>query len=458
MAGRALPPVPARGAVWVVDVAGGRLLRANRQGLSAFGLLPGTALPVSLDRTMPALRTISRLSTSQQIIESEPLLFWTAIGPAACRCRLQFFDLPPVGRICEIWTMDIPAEAKLARTLKSDAAEPITAAVDTAPVMEVAQIEQTRDPPPNDLATMQEIARRIRQGRKGMTLSGLSEAVQDGGAQGSTVVPFDQSMREPQPSASPGQGVAAASRPGVAAQEAMEAAVRPASGSPTEDPLRTVSHEIRTPLAAIVSLAEVIRDAHLGPVGDVRYRDYAGDIAASARHALAVVDAVLGASGTLSEEEFVFTEVDVAEIMAQCRAMVAPLAQQAQLEVTTDVPAAVPRIIADIRSLKQILLNLLSNAIKFTPGGGRVALAATYQPGGPVEISVTDTGPGMSPSELAAAGRRRTTARTATGSGMGLAIAMELARRNGAALNLTAGADNGLAAKLTISPSRLVPV
>jgi CheY-like chemotaxis protein len=54
--------------------------------------------------------------------------------------------------------------------------------------------------------------------------------------------------------------------------------------------------------------------------------------------------------------------------------------------------------VGDERKIKQVLLNLLSNAVKFTPEGGRIGISAK-QAGGSVEISVSDTGIGISPED-----------------------------------------------------------
>ena len=62
--------------------------------------------------------------------------------------------------------------------------------------------------------------------------------------------------------------------------------------------------------------------------------------------------------------------------------MVEHQAEQAGLTLVKDVPADLPRVLADERRLKQVLLNLLSNAVKFTPPGGSVTLRMRKDPDG----------------------------------------------------------------------------
>jgi signal transduction histidine kinase len=73
-------------------------------------------------------------------------------------------------------------------------------------------------------------------------------------------------------------------------------------------------------------------------------------------------------------------------------------ARELGLELTGDVPDSLPAIAADERRVKQVLDNLLSNALKYTPGGGRVRISARSCDGG-IEISVEDTGVGISQSD-----------------------------------------------------------
>jgi signal transduction histidine kinase len=75
---------------------------------------------------------------------------------------------------------------------------------------------------------------------------------------------------------------------------------------------------------------------------------------------------------------------------------VLPMRDNVTLE--TDVPEALPLVMADREKLERIMANLVGNAIKYTPGGGQIKVAASAQ-NSHVEISITDTGPGIPPKD-----------------------------------------------------------
>jgi signal transduction histidine kinase len=73
---------------------------------------------------------------------------------------------------------------------------------------------------------------------------------------------------------------------------------------------------------------------------------------------------------------------------------------KARLGLDVMVDERLGEFMGDERKIKQVLLNLLSNAVKFTPEGGRIGSNAR-QVDGSVEISVSDTGIGISPEDQA---------------------------------------------------------
>lgn len=227
--------------------------------------------------------------------------------------------------------------------------------------------------------------------------------------------------------------------------------------------LAKLAHELRTPLGAIMSLAEIMRDERFGSLGNPRYQDYAGDIFRSAHHALAVVQGMLSADGVQpGKKAFAFTEIDLGAIVGECVAMTTPLSLAASVTVTTAVAPRLPRVIADARSVRQILLNLLGNAIKHTPHGAHIRVTAAYETNGPVLLIVADDGPGMPTEDLAQAMPSGTdpapAPRPGGGYGIGLPLVRALANANGAELRLESRAGEGTTAIVAFAKDHVVPV
>ncbi len=137
--------------------------------------------------------------------------------------------------------------------------------------------------------------------------------------------------------------------------------------------LATMSHELRTPLNAIMGFSDILQRQLFGELGDVRYRDYAGDIFASGQHLLDLINDILDLSRIeAGQYEMTFTEVDIADVAQSATDVLKELANSEGLNIHISIQAGLPLIRVDLRATRQILLNLLSNAIKFTPSGGEV--------------------------------------------------------------------------------------
>jgi PAS domain S-box-containing protein len=137
--------------------------------------------------------------------------------------------------------------------------------------------------------------------------------------------------------------------------------------------LATMSHELRTPLNAIIGFSEIINNQLLGPVGQQQYADYARDINLSGRHLLQLINDILDVARlemgrvVLREEE-----VDPADALRSCLAMVRERAEAGQVTLCDNIPAGLPHLWGDQRRIKQTLVNILGNAVKFTAAGGPV--------------------------------------------------------------------------------------
>jgi signal transduction histidine kinase len=227
-----------------------------------------------------------------------------------------------------------------------------------------------------------------------------------------------------------------------------------------------LAHELRTPLSAVIAYAEVLKDEHFGPLANPRYREYARTIFDSARHALSVVDGMLGGNlGRAGLPELAFRDLDPADLIENCLAVVGPLAQRAGLHLVADLDAGTPRIVADEVSVKQMLLNLITNAIKFGRRGDRVTVRAACRSDGSLTIDVADTGPGMRApfapggdlgQDLGREGSRRDG--QDAGLGIGLPLTRALAEANGATLTVESAPGRGTCVSIAFAKDRVVPV
>lgn len=194
--------------------------------------------------------------------------------------------------------------------------------------------------------------------------------------------------------------------------------------------LATMSHELRTPLNSILGFTDVMLNDMDGPL-NVEQRQHLGIVRQSSKHLLALIDDVLDISrieaGQLRLETVAF---DVIGLLQRKLASFQPVAAARALRLELAVPADALMVCADPVRVEQIVGNLLSNAIKFTEHGS-VTLAAQRRDGR-VEVTVTDTGEGITAEnlpQLFAPFRqfRSPLGRLREGTGLGLAISRNLA-------------------------------
>jgi signal transduction histidine kinase len=225
--------------------------------------------------------------------------------------------------------------------------------------------------------------------------------------------------------------------------------------------LANMSHELRTPLNAILGFSEMIEKSMFGPLAP-KYVEYAHDIHNSGQHLLALVNDVLDLSkleaGKLELHE---SDVDLVALIEQCTALLRSRADAGGVSLATRPNAAMPRLRADERSVRQVLLNLLSNAVKFTPPGGKVTTEAWLDADGSTGFSVRDTGIGMSEKEIVVAlspfGQIDSRlARKHEGTGLGLPICKSLMELHGGALSVESETNRGTTLTARFPASRTV--
>jgi PAS domain S-box-containing protein len=243
----------------------------------------------------------------------------------------------------------------------------------------------------------------------------------------------------------------------LAAKEMAEIASRSKS-----EFLANISHELRTPLNAIIGFSEIMRDQIFGPIGSPQYREYLGDVLESAHHLLELINDILDlAKAEAGKLELAEEQVDVAAVVRATVRLVRERAQRAGLELSVNAAEGLPIVHADERKLKQILLNLLSNAVKFTGEGGAIAVAAGLDARGDLILSVTDSGIGIAPGDLALAlapfGQvEGSLNRKHEGTGLGLPLSRAMAELHGGELTLESTFGKGTTVRVRLPASRVV--
>jgi two-component system cell cycle sensor histidine kinase PleC len=225
--------------------------------------------------------------------------------------------------------------------------------------------------------------------------------------------------------------------------------------------LALMSHELRTPLNAILGFSELIRDGGLGPDALERYREYAADIHVSGSHLLKIINDLLDLA-KIDAGKFELAEdwLNLADEAAGVARMLEGQAKAARLRLKLALSEPAPELYADPRAIKQILVNLVSNALKFTPPGGRVRIASRLLEDGRLELSVSDTGIGMSDAEIPRALEPFSQvdgvlARRHEGTGLGLPIVRALAGLHGAAFDIRSAPGAGTSIAVRFGPERL---
>jgi PAS domain S-box-containing protein len=207
--------------------------------------------------------------------------------------------------------------------------------------------------------------------------------------------------------------------------------------------LSSMSHELRTPLNAIIGFGQLLAMPEVMARHDSERATFVEHIVDAGRHLLALINEILNLaqieSGKLSVQ---LERVPVAALLAECEAMMAPLAAQRGVSLAIAC-AGVPDVRADRVRMKQVLLNLMSNAIKYNRGGGSVRIECDVLVGAPsegprVQVGVHDTGLGLSAEQLASLfqpfnrlGQERG---TSEGSGIGLVVTKRLVELMGGSI------------------------
>jgi PAS domain S-box-containing protein len=223
--------------------------------------------------------------------------------------------------------------------------------------------------------------------------------------------------------------------------------------------LATMSHELRTPLNAIIGFSQVMAGEMLGPITTQKYVGYARDVLASAEHLLGIINDILDVSKLEAGRlELAEETIELDRLIADVLRLVEAKARAGEIRLDLRSEGTIPRLIADPRKIKQIVLNVVSNAVKFSHPGGEIEIVLR-QRGGGIAVAVIDHGIGMDAQEVALASTRfgqvaSSLSRRHAGTGLGLPLAIGLVELHGGTLSIESTKGSGTTVTIAFPPDR----
>jgi signal transduction histidine kinase/CheY-like chemotaxis protein/HPt (histidine-containing phosphotransfer) domain-containing protein len=213
--------------------------------------------------------------------------------------------------------------------------------------------------------------------------------------------------------------------------------------------LANMSHEIRTPMNGVLAMSDMLMRTGL----DERQSRFAEIVRASARSLLTIINDILDFSKIeAGKYELTASDFDPRIQVQEVIELLAPRASAKHLELAYRVAPDVPRLLrGDPDRFKQVLTNLVGNAIKFTEAG---EVVVTVNAAGRsaeellLRCSVRDTGPGISPEDIAKLFHSfsqldGSSTRQHGGTGLGLAISRRLAELMGGTVSVESVVGEG---------------
>ncbi len=223
-----------------------------------------------------------------------------------------------------------------------------------------------------------------------------------------------------------------------------------AANAAKSDFLANMSHELRTPLNAIIGYSEMLEEDAVDREAAEAITDLRR-IRSAGHHLLALINDVLDLSKIeAGKMELHLETFDLSAAVDAVASTVAPLIEKNGNALVLELDERLGSMHADVTRVRQVLFNLLSNASKFTERG-RITLGAVRRDEDArawIELTVRDTGIGMTPEQLgrlfnAFAQAESSTAKKYGGTGLGLVISRMFCEMMGGTVTVASEAGVG---------------
>ena len=220
-----------------------------------------------------------------------------------------------------------------------------------------------------------------------------------------------------------------------------------------------MSHELRTPLNAIIGFSDMLSAGYFGPLNN-KQKDRVGDITLCGNHLLQLINDILEFSkGEAGKLEIVEEKVNIFETVTETARIMQDKIKSKNIQFKIDVPEQFPKLFADKRKLKQVLINLITNSVKFTPPSGIVKVKATIDNSGNMIIEVIDTGIGIAEEDIQTAldvfGQVHRS-QSHEGTGLGLPLCRMFTELHNGKLTLISSLGEGTTVRLQFPEIRVI--
>jgi signal transduction histidine kinase len=227
------------------------------------------------------------------------------------------------------------------------------------------------------------------------------------------------------------------------------------------DFLARIGHELRTPINAILGFSDLMRRDKGDALRHEKYLGYAHDIHASGTHLLSLINDLLDLSkAEAGRMDMTFGAVSISDVVDYATRMLEREAAERGVIMRTSISEKLPRVVADLRAMRQILINMVSNAVKYTDAGGEVTVSANVGKTGQLKLRIRDTGIGMTEAEIGNAlepfKRIATQGRETLGTGLGLPLTKALAEANRASFDIISEPGRGTTVEITFPTTRVL--
>ena len=197
-----------------------------------------------------------------------------------------------------------------------------------------------------------------------------------------------------------------------------------------------VSHELRTPLTAIKGAVDLILREVAGPLTEKQIH-YLTRVRSNTQHLAGLINDLLDLAKIESGRiEVKSSRVSLSGLVHEVAESLRPVAAEKVIALEAIIREPSILVWADRDKINQVLTNLIGNAIKFTPVQGRVTVSASRNGGESVQVSVSDTGPGVPADEKEKIFAKfyriaEVNGENSKGTGLGLAISKALVELHG---------------------------